>query len=126
MKASKSCDKQRDLGLVPADNGPEESVPRPRKKSRGSSNHLHLTPEWRARRDALIARTPICEWCGRAFGGRVVASVHHTGGNYRPSIGVGDEEAYLAMRDDEVAVICKGFAPHDLRHSMVSASVNSP
>ena len=38
----------------------------------------------------------------------MIASVHHTGGDYRPFDGSGDEEAYCAMRDEEVAVICRG------------------
>jgi hypothetical protein len=99
---------QLGLGLAPEEPERAGEAREPRKKSRSRTEHLHLTPEWRERRDALIARSPICEWCGREFGGKVVASVHHTGGDYRPSIGVGDEEAYLAMRDDEVAVICRG------------------
>ena len=77
-------------------------------KPRRSRGSLYQTPAWRERRAAVIARTTSCEWCSRTFGGKVVATVHHTGTAYTPSTGKGDEEGYLEMRDDEVVVICRG------------------
>lgn len=63
----------------------------------------------------MIARASGCEWCARAFGGKVIASVHHIVTDYRTDSGEPDWDAYLAMRDEDVVVICKGchFFWHD-------------
>jgi hypothetical protein len=58
------------------------------------------TKEWKDRRDALIGRTTICEWCKDPFDKKNPAAVHHL----RERAGF---DKYMELASDEIVVICK-------------------
>lgn len=81
----------------------------------------YQTAAWRKRRAEVIARTSSCEWCSIPFDPpKRPAVVHHVVERPQLDEGSPDWDRYGAMRDDEVAVICKGchklWTDHRVRH----------
>jgi len=71
VKTPWDSERQLGLGFGPEEPGGETS--QPSKKPRRAKPGMYLSHEWRDRRDAVIARTPICESSIRRQGDRVSA-----------------------------------------------------
>ncbi len=80
---------------------------KPWAKGEKTSTKPWQTKQWRTRRAEVIARTKVCEWCKIEFGPGVHAVISHRQDAYKNPDGTTDWAAYLAMKDDEVDVICK-------------------
>jgi hypothetical protein len=80
---------------------------KPWAKGADTSTKPWQTKEWRTRRAQVIARTKVCEWCKVQFGPGIPAVVSHRRDTYTNPDGTVNWAAYMAMKDDEVDVLCK-------------------
>ncbi len=76
------------------------------KRGESKSNTPWVTPKWKERREQIIARTTKCERCGIVFSPQLPPVVNHLKTRYFSPDGKTDWDAYLAMNDNEVEVIC--------------------